>query len=56
MYHKTTHVVIQEVRDCIYFTRGKFPLIYLGCPIGHARNIKVHFVELIKKVHNKPKA
>ncbi|KAG5627192.1 hypothetical protein H5410_012410 [Solanum commersonii] len=38
------------------FIRGKFPLMYLGCPIGHAKKKKVHFAKLMKKVHNKLQA
>lgn len=35
---------------------GRFPLTYLGCPIGHARKRKTHFADLMKKVQNKLQA
>ncbi|KAG5576603.1 hypothetical protein H5410_056737 [Solanum commersonii] len=41
------------VKEITRFARGMLPLIYLGCPIGHARRRKVHFFELIKKVQSK---
>lgn len=56
MYHKAAHSHIKEVEDCTTFTKGNFPLMYLGCPIGHARKRKMHFSELIKKVQGKLQA
>lgn len=38
------------------FSKGKFPLSYLGYPIGHAKRRKIDFVELVKKVQNKLQA
>lgn len=35
------------------FAKSSFSLIYLDCPIGHAKKKKSHFVELLKKVQNK---
>lgn len=55
-YHKTTHAHIREMKECTNFNIGKFPLIYLGFPIGHAKKKKVHFLELMKKMHNKLQA
>jgi len=31
-------------------------MMYLGCPIGHAKKKKIQFSELMKKVHNKLQA
>lgn len=53
IYHKTTDAHIREVEECTIFSTRKFPLIYLGCPIGHRKKKKVHFSELMKKVHKK---
>lgn len=53
MYHKVAHTHIKEVEDCTGLSKGKFPLMCLGCPIGHARKKKVHFTELMKKVQGK---
>jgi len=53
VHDKIARTVIQEVESCIGFSRGKFPLMHLGCPIGHARKRKIHYFDLIKKVHNK---
>lgn len=48
----TAGAIFQEIDDTTRFTRGKFPIIYLGCVIGHSRKTKNHFSELIKKMHN----
>lgn len=37
VYHKIAHAHISEIEECTSFIRGKFPLIYLWCPIGHAK-------------------
>lgn len=50
---KPPHRVVQEVEDITGFVKGNFPLIYLGCPIGHAKRKKVHFTGLIKKIQDK---
>lgn len=44
------------VEECTGFTRGHFPLIYLGCPITHARKRKEHYADLIKRVKTKLQA
>lgn len=45
---------IKVGEDCIGFSKWKFTLTYLGCPIGHSRKIKKkNFFELFKKVQNK---
>lgn len=51
-YHKTTQFDIKIVDEITGFSRGNFPLIHLGFPIGHAKKKKVHFSKLLKKVHN----
>ena len=38
------------VEECTGFTKGRFPLTYLGCPITHARKRKSHYDEPIKRV------
>lgn len=53
IHTKIVGTVVQEIEECIEFYRGKFALMYLGCPIGHRIKRKTHFVELIKKVHCK---
>ncbi|KAG5606402.1 hypothetical protein H5410_027894 [Solanum commersonii] len=53
MHSKTALAIAQEVKCTTGFLRGQFPLIYLGCPIGHAKMKKVHFAELIQKIQNK---
>ncbi|KAG5589990.1 hypothetical protein H5410_040504 [Solanum commersonii] len=32
----------QLVEEVTGFSRGIFPLMYLGCPIGHAKKQKAH--------------
>ncbi|KAK6773729.1 hypothetical protein RDI58_028967 [Solanum bulbocastanum] len=46
-------VVKMEVQNETNLLRGNFPLMYLGCPIKHAKKKKVHFSELIKKIQTK---
>lgn len=41
------------VEECTGFTRGQFPLTYLGFPITHARKRKSYYDELIKRVKSK---
>jgi len=53
MFNKAALSEVQLVENITSFSRGKFPLIYLGCPIGHTKKRKVHFVDLIKKIQNK---
>jgi len=53
MCSNARHSVVQEVEDITDFVKGKFPLIYHGCPIGHAKRKKVHFTRLIKKIQDK---
>ncbi|KAG5610516.1 hypothetical protein H5410_021797 [Solanum commersonii] len=52
VYHKTAlaHTNIVEVE--IGFKRAKFPMMYLGCPIGDAKKREVHFAELLKKINS----
>ncbi|KAG5610489.1 hypothetical protein H5410_021770 [Solanum commersonii] len=54
MCTKDDREVIKDVEKIIGFTKVKFPLMYLGWPIGHAKKRKIHFSELIKKIQNKP--
>lgn len=56
VYHKTAGTIVQIVEDITGFSKGKFPMIYLGCPIGHTRKRKKHFVELLKNIQNKLQA
>lgn len=53
MFNKAGYALIKEVEEAIGFLSGKFPLIYLGCPISHSKMKKTHFNELIKKIQNK---
>jgi len=55
VYSKTAHSIVQTIEDCTGFIRGKFPLTYLGCPIGPARKRKSHFSDITKKVQSKYK-
>lgn len=50
------HKDIQLIEKCSKFSRGTFPLTYLGFPIGHARKRKTHFADLMKKLLNKLQA
>lgn len=52
MFNKTDNTMIKEVEEDTSFVRGKFPIIYLGCPIIHAKMKTSNFYELIKKVQN----
>lgn len=40
---------INRLRRSRVLIKEKISFIYLGCPIGHARKMKSHFKELIKK-------
>ncbi|WMV32542.1 hypothetical protein MTR67_025927 [Solanum verrucosum] len=53
VHNKAAHASRQLVEEITGFTRGLFPLTYLGCPIGHAKKKKVYFSMLIKKIQNK---
>lgn len=54
VYKKVALANIQVVEDSTGFTKGKFPLRYLGCPIGHARKRKSNFIDLMKAAQTKP--
>lgn len=43
LYSKAAQSSIQLVEEATEFTKGDFPLIYLGFPIGHAKNKKVYY-------------
>jgi len=51
--NKAANASMKVVEEAIGFLRGKFPLMYLRCPIGHANKMKVDFTELIKNIQNK---
>lgn len=53
MFNKAARDDVQVVESTTDFRKGRFPLIYLGCPIGHAKMKKVHFSDLIKNIHDK---
>lgn len=40
VYHKTAQNPISSVEEKTGFIRGKFPMMYLGCPISHAKKEK----------------
>lgn len=50
MYKKVSNVLMDEAKEAICFNQGKFPFVYLDCPITHARMRKAYYNELIKKV------
>lgn len=37
MFNKVVHNSVQLVEDVPCFSKGKFPLKYMGCPIGHVK-------------------
>lgn len=41
VFHKTVETIVQEIKDINGFSKEKFPLIYLGYPIGHVRKRKI---------------
>ncbi|XP_049399871.1 uncharacterized protein LOC125863926 [Solanum stenotomum] len=41
VFHNTSHDLILDIEAKTGFIRGKFPLMYLGCPIGHAKKKRV---------------
>ncbi|XP_060194972.1 uncharacterized protein LOC132624169 [Lycium barbarum] len=53
MYQKLAVQLCQEVEQVTGFTRGMFPLKYLGCPIFHSRKRKVYYNDLIKRVKDR---
>ncbi|KAG5609913.1 hypothetical protein H5410_021194 [Solanum commersonii] len=53
MSNKATNASMKVVEDAIGFLRGKFPLMYLRCPIGRAKKMKVDFTDLNRKIQNK---
>jgi len=50
MYRKVSNVLMDEVKETTGFNQGKFPFVYLGCPITHAKKRKADYNEIIKKV------
>lgn len=44
---------VQEVKVVTDFSKDKFLLTYLGCPVGHAKKKKKYFVDFTIKVKNK---
>lgn len=50
LYSKATQTSIQVVEEVTGFEKENFPLMYLGCPIGHGKKKKVYFSELIGKI------
>lgn len=56
LHNKAALSSIQVVEEVTGFEKGTFPLMYLGCPIGHAKMKKVHYSELITKIFNKLQA
>lgn len=53
MFKKTATNSIQKMEVVTIFYRGKFRMMYLGCPIGYAKEKKQDLAECIKKVQNK---
>ena len=49
MYGKVSNVLMDEVKKTTGFNQGKFPFVYLGCPITHDKK-KANYNEIIKKV------
>uniref|UniRef100_A0A0V0IJX9 Putative ovule protein n=1 Tax=Solanum chacoense TaxID=4108 RepID=A0A0V0IJX9_SOLCH len=39
----------QLVEECTSFSRGQFPMKYVGCPISHTRKRKEHYFDLIRR-------
>ncbi|KAG5632543.1 hypothetical protein H5410_004260, partial [Solanum commersonii] len=52
-YMNTSAQLVGLVDRYTGFTRGQFPLSYLGCPITHANKRKRDYNELISKVKKK---
>ncbi|XP_060195008.1 uncharacterized protein LOC132624212 [Lycium barbarum] len=50
MFSKVGTKLVQRVGEITGFSKGRFPFIYLGCSIFHARKKKVYYSDLIKKV------
>lgn len=53
IYNKVAQTDINRVEEYTGFYKGKFPLTYLGCPVGYAKKRKSYFLGLIKKVQSK---
>lgn len=47
MFSKAATKSVKIVEEIIDLLKGKFPLTYLGCPIGHAKKSKTGFADLI---------
>ncbi|XP_059281632.1 uncharacterized protein LOC132035392 [Lycium ferocissimum] len=52
LYSKVDTDLIQSVGDITGFTKGNFPITYLGCPVFPRKN-KVYYADLIKKIKGK---
>ncbi|XP_059295549.1 uncharacterized protein LOC132048883 [Lycium ferocissimum] len=50
LHSKVGNGISQSVRDITGFSKGQFPLTYLGCPIFHTRKRKDFYSGLIKRV------
>lgn len=50
LHEKVPARVCGQIKRITGVKQGKFPFIYLGCPVFYGRKNKSHFEELIKKV------
>lgn len=41
MHSKTAQTIVHDEEEITSFSRRKFPLIYLGCPIGCEKKEKI---------------
>lgn len=53
MFNKAKFSSIHVDKEVIDSSKENFPLIYLGCPIFHAKKKKVYFSKLMKKIRSK---
>lgn len=48
MFNKSALTSVEFLEEVKSMSKGKFPLMYLGCPTGHGKKKKVGFSKLLK--------